>query len=110
VIGATLDHTSCWVAVLVVNQRCLRSWTGGRPRRLGLAKASCDGLCGVCYLLDTAWHFSYLDETAWFMGATMRAVLGGGDQLDDDQRQLHVHRLGSLQRTTAGNITWQRLV
>jgi len=44
------------------------------------------------------------------MGATMRGVPGDGDQLGDDQRQLLVYRLGSLQRTAAANLAWQGLV
>ena len=44
------------------------------------------------------------------MGATMRGGPGGGDELGDDQRQLLVYRLGSLQRTAAASLAWQGLI
>jgi hypothetical protein len=42
--------------------------------------------CLMATWIDTSWHFSYLDEMAWFMGGTIGIVLGGGDIIGDDQR------------------------
>jgi hypothetical protein len=37
--------------------------------------------CLMAAWIDTRWHFSCLDEMAWFMGGTIGIVLGGGDIL-----------------------------
>jgi hypothetical protein len=73
-IGVWLLCSSCWVVVLAsrppkVSAKLARRLVAERRDR----KSDFPWFvqCLMAAWIDTSWHFSYLDEMAWFMGGTI---------------------------------------